>query len=346
MVSRMSEVDVSKFVALAQGDDLRGGTIQVTRDPTDALPGKVLFAQRLPLAASKLSHYEEEIGAAIDLDWRSSGRKAPRSYTLAIYKAGNVLDTQRAIALDPEPTNPQDVISGHAAITLVTLNDAAATIKQPFDQLKDVIAEQRREVFEPQRELLTFYKEELVEARGRIKLLEGQLAERTDELREHKGKHADADLRAAEAQKARAEGSAALVVANAEAKAIDQFTRAGVDALPKLAGLAVKALGGKKLGAMFDTAMGDGPTAPGAPPGTPARKVDIVLQKAKAFAPELAAKIRALTLTDLELARLLMLVWMLDPEGDALELLSEETSGELFGLLPAVHAHLTGKAAT
>ena len=336
----MIELDVKSFVQLALGDELKGGSIQVTRDADR----KGLFAHRLPLTARKVDTIGQEIVAAIDLDWRSSGKKEARTYTLSIINAARDIESQRVFACEPEPVSPSDIVSQSAAVTLVTLNDAAATIRQPFEQLKELLTQQRTEIVAPQKELLDHYKGELEILRARNASLEKEIAAKTDELREHKGKYAEAERLGAEAEKARAEGAAALVVAQAQARSMDRFTSVGVEALPKLAVLAGKVLGGKKLGGMLGAALDDKPAdKPAGNAARTPRKVDIVREKATAFPPALAAKVRGLQLNDLEIARLLMFLWLLDPEGDALELLTDETGQAVFALLGEVHAHLSGK---
>lgn len=347
----MSDAEtIHSFVQLALGDDLKGGSIQVKRD----VDGKGLFATRLPIAGRRVAAVEAEMVGAIDLDWRASGKKEQRSYTLLVIAANRDIESQRCISREPDPVTPQDIVSQGAAVTLVTLNDAAATIKQPFDQLKDLVTLQRTEIVGPQREMIDYLKGEVETWRTRAKELEREVAAKTDELREHKGKHAEAELLDAQATKARKEGEAALVVATAEAQAIGKLTDTGVAAFPKLLGVAAKVIGGGGLGKLVDGALGGGAPAapvvgpaPGAAPAaalTDAQKRVAAALAAEPFPAELEAKIRALPLKGVELARLLKFFWMLDPEGDALDLLTEPTREVFFPLLPAAHAHFTKKA--
>lgn len=332
---------VRSFVQLAgekEGEEVKDWALQVKRDAD----GKGLFAIGLPLG-KKGSAVEAKIVGVLDQDWRTSGKKEPRSYTLLLLDAARNVKAQECLSREAEPVTPDDIVSQGMQITLTALANAGEAQQQPFEQLKEVLT-LKGEAIEEWKATNEILKGELVEARARIKALETEAQERTDELRRHRGQYAEAELFTAQAKKAEAEGQAALVVARSQATAIDNVSAAAVKAIPSLAGLAIKKLGGGKLGDAVSKALG-GEGGGGAPDPKKVDRAKLleVVKASKPFPPSLMAKIRALTLGDAELTRLLRWMWLLDPEVDALELLEDATGGAVFALAPEVHAHFTEK---
>lgn len=316
-------IDLASFLALTQGDNLAGGAVQVQHEQT------FIFVHRLPLAARKLEAVGEEMAAAIEQNWQSSGRKETRSYTLSIVDGARNIAAQRVVAKDAEPVQPEDIQLQSMRVTLTVLKEAAETVTAPFKQQK--------KLFKRQGSLVTTLEEQLKTAQARIALLEGEAQKSKDDLRHHQGQFAEAGKHEAEAR-------ASLVLANAQARAWDKMSDTVAAELPQLTGLAARMMGGKKLGALADAFIGNsnGQGAPAQGKSTPGMKAATEAMKVQAFPAALAAEVRKIGLTDLELTRVLFFVLSLDPGMEIVELLDAATFDKIRAVAPLAHAHWKG----
>jgi hypothetical protein len=299
----MNDLSVIKsFVALAAEEDAKGGSIQINNG---------LFGRRVPTGQKARDALVSAMETAISLNWQASGKKEARTYVLRLHSADRVELACTEIAFTPEPVTAQDIAGQGMGITLLALQAVSDRLFVPFDQLKELNGHLRAQVEQQQ--------ETIAQKCVRIAELEQVAHEKTDELRRHRGEHA-------EALRHEAEGKATLLLAQAQADATKRLTDTAISELPKLSAMALRAAGQKKLGSLLD-AVASGSTGLAGAVGATEKTTTSATPKAQSvfgqaatarpFPPALEAKVRSIALTSGELAKVCKLFLLLVKEDQA-----------------------------
>lgn len=285
---------------------------------------KPLFVEKLPL--DHVGHVAVDARDAIDLHWRASGRKERRRYTLVVKGPQQEIVKMRSIEREAEQTTAQDLYDQAAAVSLQTVKGAADTIKQPYDQQKEVIA--------------TLIAEN-ARLSARCKDLEAQNFQYCDRLMSHAEKASEGHVHAAHVTAIQQESQAKIAV-------YQQVGGTVTTMVPRLIGMAVKMLGKDKAAQLLSgmpasPALGAPPIVVEAEPKPAGKSAPAVITvepvkvepPRQTMTPETAAKLRALggKLSDVELSRLLKNAWDLDPDGNLLKQLEPAHVQEAFGIL-------------